>query len=237
MPKSKIIIAIANNDISIDKSLMQLQVLAHDVHNVELQEWAERELAGYPTEDVPDYRKATSLLLNYTGINGSFNVKEAPLPLGFLDSETLEEISKVIVKEDISSIKEMSESNSGAHRDLSYLAGEVSEKTNGVVQCVSIRQSIPNTLYKKIIAEVRNRIIKALMILEERYGNLDNLGIAIDEPKSYVGNLMINEALGLPQPSAPEPIHSKIAWKIIVPIITAVAGGVIMALINKIFNL
>lgn len=75
------------------------------------------------------------------------------------------------------------------------------------------------------------------MILEERYGNLDNLGINIREPKSFVGNLMINEALGLPQPSAPESIRSKIAWKIIVPIIIAVSGGVLMAIINKIFSL
>lgn len=211
MPKSKIIIAIVNNDVSIDKSLMQLQVLAHDVHNVELQEWAEHELAGYPTEDVPDYRKCTSRLLNYTGINGYFKVEKAPLPPDFLSSEILEKISKVIVKEDILSVKEMSESDQGAYRDLSFLAGEVSEKTNGVIQCVSTRQSIPSTFYKQIIAEVRNRIIKALMILEEKYGNLDKLGIAIGEPKSYAGNLRINEALGLPLPSAPESIHPKFA--------------------------
>ena len=236
MPKSKIILAIVNNDISIDKSLMQLQVLAHDVHNDELQEWAEHELTGYPTEDVPEYRKARSLLFNYTGINGTFNVKDAPLPLGFLSSETLDEVSKVIVKEDILSVQQMSESDSGAYRDLSILAGEVYKQSGGV-QCVSIRQKIPNTLYKKIVAEVKNRIVKALMILEERYGHLDNLGINIREPKSFVGNLMINEALGLPQPSAPEPIRSKIAWKIIVPIIIAVSGGVLMAIINKIFSL
>ena len=47
MPKSQIIIDAVNGDVSIEKSLKRLQVLAHDVHNEELERWAENELTGY----------------------------------------------------------------------------------------------------------------------------------------------------------------------------------------------
>lgn len=58
MPKSQIIIDAVNGDVPIEKSLKRLQVLAHDVHNEELERWAENELTGYlGTDEVPDYRR------------------------------------------------------------------------------------------------------------------------------------------------------------------------------------
>ena len=67
MPKSKVIKAIVDDEVSLAQSLTRLQVIAHDLKNKELETWAENELVGYASEDdAPEYRHAKSI--NYTEI-------------------------------------------------------------------------------------------------------------------------------------------------------------------------
>ena len=47
MPKSKIIKAIVDDEVSLAQSLTRLQVIAHDLKNKELETWAESELVVY----------------------------------------------------------------------------------------------------------------------------------------------------------------------------------------------
>ena len=47
MAKSKIITELANNSISLGVALNRLFVIASDIENEELQQWAECELHGY----------------------------------------------------------------------------------------------------------------------------------------------------------------------------------------------
>lgn len=230
MPRSQIIIDAVNGDVPIDKSLKRLQILAHDVHNEELERWAENELTGYlGADDVPYYRRQKILNITYSGFNMGLQVDNAPLPVGCLSSETLDEIANVSVIEDILTIKKFSDTDLGGYRDLSFLACEVLEKSGGI-QCMSIRQLIPSSVYGKILAEVNNRIIKALMILENQHGKLDKLGIKVDVSKAARGNAAINEALGLQfQIIERESLTSKVAWNIVIPVITGVAGTVLGA--------
>ena len=239
MPKIQIIIDAVNGDVPIEKSLKRLQVLAHDVHNEELERWAENELTGYASEDeVPEYRKTKSLRLIYTGFNRMVQITNQPLPLACLKKETLEAVADVAVKEDILSIEKLAESEPGGYLDLSILAYEVQELSNGGIQCINIRQLIPSSFYRKVLAEVNNRIVKALMMLEDQHGKLDKLGIKISATKSTRGNVAINEALGLPvRIIEKEPLGSKITWKVIVPILTAVGASIITAIIMGALNL
>ena len=231
MPKSQIIIDAVNGDVPIEKSLKRLQVLAHDVHNEELERWAENELTGYlGTDDVPGYRRTKSLNITYSGFNLLVQVNNVPLPVGCLSSDTLDEIADVPIREDILSVQKLSEADPGGYRDLSFLAGEVFNKSSGI-QCVSIRQLVPSSAYGKVLAEVNNRIIKALMMLEDQHGKLDKLGIKVDVSKTAQGNAAINETLGLPvQIAEKESWTSKVAWNIIIPIITGIVGTVLGSL-------
>lgn len=231
MPKSQIIIDAVNGDVPIEKSLKRLQVLAHDVQNDELERWAENELTGYlGTDDVPGYRRTKSLNITYSGFNLLVQVNNAPLPVGCLSSDTLDEIADVPIREDILFVQKLSEANPGGYRDLSFLAGEVLNKSSGI-QCVSIRQLVPSSAYGKALAEVNNRIIKALIILEDQHGKLDKLGIKVDVLKTAQGNAAINETLGLPvQIVEKESWTSEVAWNIIIPIITGVVCTVLGAL-------
>lgn len=231
MPKSQIIIDAVNGDVPIDKSLKRLQVLAHDVYNKELEKWAENELTGYlDSSEVPEYRETKSLNIVYSGFNLALQVNNVSLPIGYLDNDTLNEVVNVAIREDILSVQKFADTEPGGYRDLSFLAGEVLKKSGGI-QCVSIQQLVPSSAYGKILAEVNNRIIRALMMLEDQHGKLDKLGIKIGPSKAAQGNATINENLGLPvQIVKKESWTSKVAWNIVIPIITGVVGTVLGAL-------
>lgn len=234
MPKSKIIREFVDEEISLTQALRRLQVLAHDVGNRELETWVERELVGYgPSEDVPEYRRVTSLNFSYSGINNyTFQVKNTPLSPTFLEMETLEKVSEVAIVDNIESVQELAEGTSPVRIDRSFLAQEVEKRSEGAVQCYAIVQLVPTSFFKSIVAEDRNRIIKALTMLEDAYGNLDDMGLETTKQKASVENGRINEVvLNVKADSANDgPVGKKIAWNIIVPILTAVAGAVLGAL-------
>mgnify|MGYP004563387825 CR=1 FL=1 len=235
MPKSQIIIDVVNDEAPIEKSLRRLQVLAHDVHNQELEMWAQRELTGYaPEDDLPDYRKATSLNLTYVGLNGSLQVKGVALPLSCLKNGTLDSVSKVDLREDLPSIVKLAESDPGGYRDLTILANEVFNQSGGQIQCLKINQLIPSAHYRKVLAEVKNRIVNALLLLEDQYGKLDKLSFQVTPAKASGTNKKINEALELPIPTVDcTPMHSKITWNVITPIATGAIGAIIATLVSR----
>lgn len=246
MPKSQIIKDIVENNVSLEQSLNRLFVLANDVKNKQLAEWVQKELNGYKVgDDLPGYRQMESLELRYSGINGRFQVTKNPLPAGILKKETAEKVSQITMYDGIRYIEDLSKKEEGATRDLSFLAGQISTATNGLVTCTSIYQIVPQSFFQSICAAVRNKMIIALLELEKKYGNLDSLGIDISNKKSIqleADNADLNRAVfNINVPSTvvekKEPWYSKIGWNVVVPTITAVLGAVIAAIIMKFYNL
>lgn len=235
MPKSRIIIDAVNDEAPIEKSLRRLQILAHDVHNQELEKWAERELTGYaPEDELPEYRKVTSMNFTYVGFNGNLQVKGVALPLTCLKEDTLDSFSKVNLREGMPSIEKLAESDHGGYRDLTILADEVFSQSGGQIQCLNINQLIPSAHYRKVLAEVKNRIVKALLLLEEQYGKLDKLSFQVTTAKAAGTNVKINDALKLPVPTVDcTPLHSKIIWNVITPVATGVIGAILATLACK----
>lgn len=245
MPKSQIIKDLVEDNVNLEKSLTRLYVIAKDVNNRELSQWAENELNGYKnTIDAPEYRHAKCSILQYSGINGSFQVKNTPLPQGWIKPDLMNMISDVIICDGIRFVENLALSEKGGMRDLSGLAGEVSSATNGMVSCTSIRQIVPQSLYLRICAEVKTKMIAALIGLEKAYGNLDTLGIDISDKQPIqvdAANADLNRAvfnINIPSSVAKkEPWYFKIAWSIVIPVITTIIGAVITAVVIKMFSL
>ena len=79
MAKSKIIKALANNEISMEIALNRLLIIASDLDNDSLADWAAAELHGYSKGmELPEYRKKKSMHFTYSGINGGFQVTNIP---------------------------------------------------------------------------------------------------------------------------------------------------------------
>lgn len=240
MPKSQIIKDIVENRVPLEQSLNRLYILAADVKNTQLAEWAQKELNGYAVSDtLPEYRRMKCFHFKYSGLNGGFQVTKIPLPTDFLKVETLEKYSKISMYDGIRYIEELSNSNKPAVRNLTFLAGEVAERTDDMVSCISIYQEIPQSIPQGICATVKNKMIIALLELEKRYGDLDPLGIDISERSKIqveADNEVLNRSIfniNIPANVSEkrQPWYSKIAWNIVVPIITAILGAVIAAII------
>lgn len=65
MAKSKILKELASNQTSLDVVLSRLIIIASDIEDIKLQEWALNELNGYSkNENVPEYRQLQGELIN-----------------------------------------------------------------------------------------------------------------------------------------------------------------------------
>ncbi|MEE0519102.1 AbiTii domain-containing protein [Slackia sp.] len=247
MPKSKIIQAIVDDDVDLVRSLTRLQVLAHDLRNKELEKWAENELVGYSSEDdVPEYRHAKSINFTYSGINNMVHqVENAPLDPGFLGEDVLNQIADVRFTQSLIAFEALLErSDSSILLDRSIFASVVDKNSNGGIQCFSIGQVIPKSFVQDALAEIKNRLLKSLLLLEEEFGCLDELGIDVAghspsriEHINYEINSGILHIQVDPPAQKEEPIGSKIAWNVVVPIITTLVGGLIGAAIQPFLGL
>lgn len=247
MPKSKVITEAVDSTVPLEQTLRRLEVLAHDIGNKELEHWAECELAGYTDDEVPSYRVFKGLNFSYSGVNnGAFKVNSAPLQVYFLSEKTLNSLKEVPFAESISSVERLAEGDSTVHLDRSYLTNEVFERSDGGITCISISQNVSPDFFKGIKGEVTTRAIKALMMLEDEYGCLDGLGSEIKfkretaEKNTVINNTILNTRTPGTEHSnsaEKEGLGSKVAWNVLVPIITAVAGALATALLMRYFQL
>lgn len=178
MPKSRIIKDLANGKADIEIALNQLFLLASDICDSELIKWTENELQGYSSNiELPEYRKCKSIMFRYSGITGRYHVKNVSLQPDVFQSDKLKAISIVNATESIRTIKDYAERRQEMVRDLSWLAGEVFERSGGHIQATTISQVLPSSMYTDIIAAIKQKTIQKLIELENQYGNLDNLEI------------------------------------------------------------
>lgn len=245
MPKSQIIKDIVEDNVSLEKSLTRLLVLAKDVKNKQLEVWVQKELNGYSKEDeLPQYRRADCPLLEYSGINGNFQVTNVPLPQHWLEKETFDMISTVSIYDGVRSVNERANNTSASYRDLTAFAGEIYKKSGGSVSCTSIKHIIPQAVYQTVCSEVKTKMITALYELEKRYGCLDELGIDISNRgimQIKADNADLNRSVFnitvANSETKKERWYSKVAWNVVVPIITGIIGAVVATIIIKIFEI
>lgn len=182
MAKSKIIKELVNEEITIEKALKRILLLANDIENEDLKMWVEKELNGYESgDDIPEYRIINSMNLIYSGINGGFQVTRSPLPMTYLSSESYDSIKAIKIFEPIGSIQDKANNKEGTlQMDRTYLAGEIYNNTfDGLIgiQCMSISQVFDRSQFANIIKKVNLKALNILMRLEKEFGNLDELDI------------------------------------------------------------
>ena len=153
-------------------------------------------------------------------------------------------LEKISLYDGIQSLLELASADGPAERDLSFAAGEVAELTNDQVRCFSIKQIIPKSVFQNACAKVKHKMLQALVELESKYGNLDTLGIDISGKKpeqvaadnADINRTVLNINIPVPEPLK-EKMPSKIAWKIIIPIITGAIGAILGAVAVRFFGL
>lgn len=182
MAKSKIIKEIANKEISLEVAFNRLLIIASDIGNQDLIDWATNELNGYPNQaQIPSYRKSGLGQIIYSGFNGSCQITSQPLPYGAIDSDIIEILKNNVFSQDISSIEKFAsdDNKNGIIRDITNLAAMVYENTE--IQCVSIYMKYYKETFLQILSSIRTKLLKVFIELDKTFGCLDNLDIVTDD--------------------------------------------------------
>lgn len=129
--------------------------------------WIDKEIVGYDKDDeIPEYRKARSTDIRYTGFNYGKQVSNAPLPLDLIDSAVLETVASISLLDPIDQIQAMAMEEKDPTRDITFpLASIISSNTNELLTCLSIRQIVSKTNYKRLLAGVKIRLMDSLRSL------------------------------------------------------------------------
>lgn len=189
MPKSQLIKDIVTEKTSIEQALNELYILACDIDDKGIMEWATNELNGYSNDqELPSYRVVMSAHFTYSGINSRFQVKNVAFPIEWIPKDSLEECCTFKERENICSIIQHSMEKGGMMIDHSYLAGHVNKASGGMVACTSIYQHIPQAFFSGIQQTVKTKIIQILMEMEKKYGALDSLEVErmLDKKKVFI---------------------------------------------------
>lgn len=183
MPKSKIIKELVNDEISLEKALCRVIVLAKDLKDPKLEQWAKNEINGYNNpEEIPEYRRVKTHFIGSYIMNGISHYN-SPLPMEFLKEITpkeQEEFLSYTMKESISIIEKGKSSNEKPLGiDLDPTNFQIfSYKTN--IKVLSARMDINRASLMKIASRVKQKILDILCELEEKFGCLDNIDISND---------------------------------------------------------
>lgn len=177
MAKSKIIKELANNSISLDVALSRLFIIASDIGNDELQQWTEYELHGYGEHKLPEYRYAKNTVFKYSGINGNYQVSNAPLPLLEIMKTEDPTMFYLPIPDGISTIEGFANNptHSEVGRDITWAATMVYEMSG--IQCYSIKQLIPLNTFEDVLNNVKMLLMKIFLKLDKEYGCLDDLDV------------------------------------------------------------
>ncbi len=153
-----------NDAVSLERSLYRALLRAKQNDNKPLQTWIKNELNGYAEDDdIPEYRKITSLDFQYSGLNLRMQVNKVPLPAGLIRDELMDSLSHIEYRNGIREIETFSEAGEIVYIDRTFLAGEISKNSGGAIQCISISQLLPASFFHSMTAAIKEHLIEALM--------------------------------------------------------------------------
>ena len=183
MAKSKILKELVNEEISLNIALKRLIVLAADMNDNDLKEWAEKEINGYNADDdVPEYRKICSHSFYYNGFTSNLQVTNVPLDIRYLNEDTLKMIEYHELREPLLSLeKYVKEFKDGFNLDLTMLAPEVLKNSGRRLQCISIYQKFNVSQIEKVLQTLSSKIMNIFIKLDKEFGCLDNLDIGCEK--------------------------------------------------------
>lgn len=202
MAKSKILKELASNQTSLDVVLSRLIIIASDIEDIKLQEWALNELNGYSkNENVPEYRQLQGELI-YSGINGPLMVNKLHLDIGFLDKDFQEIVLQPFpVINGISFLLSGLENGEIFSKDMTFLSSQVyknSETITGAIQATNIALVFNKAQIQNIISNIRTKLLQIFLELDKNYGNLDELDVSqqiddIDSVKQTIHQIIYQD--------------------------------------------
>lgn len=166
------------DNISVLQAMKSLDFMLEYMDNKEIKDWVTNELNGYQKDDeLPKYRNTRALLIGNVQV-GYAIYNQVNIPLS--DSKEIEMLTKIEIREPISTIMQMAkaENESEDHYltlDANLILANQYQQTNGDV--IRAHRKLSLYTYNNILAMIKDKLLEIFKVLEENYGNLDELYI------------------------------------------------------------
>ncbi len=188
MAKSKLIMDILSENVSLENIFLRMKVLLHDLDNPKIEEWVNNELKGYQDDnEIPAYRKIkTTPTMSIT--NGAWTLKDQPVPLSKLPKDISTVLDSHDVKEGIKGIEraiESSRSNKvGIKYGSTHIRECIAELYNQPVQVISLFSEYPLGALEGILGNIKTTLLEIALEVDSTYGNFDNYDVFEDKTET-----------------------------------------------------
>ncbi len=195
--RSKIIVEIANGSKKLTDALFELKILLSDLGSLEVVSWIDSELKSYETDEkIPEYRKFDGVLCGNIeqSVLGSIVQRKMVIPIKV---DRLD-FRRRYLRENITEIENYAEEKEQGEITIPVdirIANQIAAlKLNEFTQVVSAWFKIPPSTYTTIINAVRSKILDILIMLEKKYGNLDDYTIDFgkEDERVEVSQMVVN---------------------------------------------
>ena len=184
MAKSKIIKDLANSTAELSTALKRAKVIFSSLGDEVLKHWVNEELTGYKEDDrIPTYRiakgivQATYVQMVMPGRTMKFT--NTPFPLNNMPEDLRNTITTVKFRDSVDGLKSLTKAKGQLGVMLSpdifpYLIQYNGNLTTTIASAETI---VEKQFIENILATIENKLMESLLLLEEEFGNLDELDI------------------------------------------------------------
>lgn len=205
MAKSQIIKDLANGHSSLKTALKRTKVLINGLEDRRAIDWINNELVGYSLSDkLPDYRLKQGVLIGsyFKGSMAShMKWNNVSIPLGNMSDEERHQLLAVEFREGVESLQTMLiNANQEGSRIGKIIPADLFPY---IAQCnddlymniTSAQVQLNTTSLQHILDCVENKLLDTLLLLEDAFGNLDNLDISIADLDAKASNQVIEQII------------------------------------------
>lgn len=179
MSKSKIIMEVANNSVTVETALLRLKVILSSLENQIINTWINKELNGYNVDDeIPDYRLKKGIPYGIME-DHSRRYSNILIPIEHLEKKDRDSILEMKFYQSISSIEDkIGTSKSEFRKPIPKVTTQEIEKgiRNGFI--IEMNVELDRLELKSIVSSVKTKILDVCLVLEKKFGNLDGLDIS-----------------------------------------------------------
>ena len=189
MAKSKIIKDLANSTVDTMTALKRAKVLLSEIDNQEVNNWINYEIGGYPKGvTLPDYRLVRGNLFG-SYFKGSMvshmTWTNVSIPLGKMPDDLQETLLQVELRESVDSLKKVAENSAakdaqpGKVIPADFYPIIAKYNNDPYMMITSARVIFGEQCITNVFAAIENRLLDILILLEKKFGILDELDIDV----------------------------------------------------------
>lgn len=198
MKRSKIIVELIKDTISVVQAMDILNLLLQDNNDKKIKDWINSEVNGYNENDnIPDYRILDAEIVGNYIVGNMYNGLQCTNQTIPIKSEYTKTLKKIEVSSGLNEILQLSLAEKGNEEHslimpLNVVMAQQATIING--QIISANRRLTIYAYTNILNKLKSKVLNILIELEKKYGNLDDyyIDFANKKEEKEINKTIIN---------------------------------------------